>query len=102
MFDKAYLSIIADPQVENGRTCFSVNNGAQHRIFNGPNVYKTTAGQHNVIITSDNGEKWEVSAKVGYLEMLTIKLRISGADVCDVAYKVSDAPAGLGLAAMKL
>ena len=55
-----------------------------------------------MIITSDNGEEWEVSAKVGYLEMLTIKLRVSGADVCDVAYKVADAPAGIGFAAMNL
>ena len=102
MFDKAYLSLIADPQVENGKTYFSVNNGPKHRIFNGPNVYKTTAGPHTVIITSDNGEEWEVSAKVGYLEMLTIKLRVSGADVCGVAYKVADAPAGIGFAAMKL
>ena len=102
MFDKAYLSLIADPQIENGNTRFSVNNGSSHRVFSGPNVYKTTAGQHTVIITSDNGQKWEVSAKVGYLEMLTIKLALSGAEVCDVAYKVSDAPAGIGFAAMKL
>ena len=102
MFDKAYLSLIADPQIEEGNTRFSVNNGASHRIFSGPNVYKTTAGQHTVIITSSNGQSWEVSAKVGYLEILTIKLRLSGAEICDVAYKVADAPAGIGFAAMKL
>ena len=102
MFDKAYLSLLADPQIEGSNNRFVVDNGASHRIYNGPNVYKITAGEHKVTITSGSGDSWEVNAKVGYLEKLTIKLYSSGTNICDVAYKVTDAPAGIGFVAMKL
>lgn len=99
MFDTAYLSIIGDPQIESCRNCFTVNGSASHRIFCGPNLYKITSGTNTVIITAENGEAWEVTADVGYKDLLTIKPTLAGSAIVDVGYKVSAAPAGIGFAA---
>ena len=101
MFDKAYLSIPADPQVGRNNK-FSVDGKYPRAIFGGANLYKISAGKHEVEIISGTGEAWTVEANVGYNELLTVKVVLAGEDVCDVMYKVGPAAPGMGFAAMKL
>lgn len=88
MFDKAQLCFIAEPQVEESDNRFSLDGGSSRKIFGGPNMYRIKEGQHTVTVISGNGEKWEVTAKVKYRELLTIKLTFSGKNISGVQYKV--------------
>ena len=91
MFDKAQLCIIADPQIDESNNRFTFDGGSSRAIFGMPNMYKIKEGEHTVMISSGNGEKWEVTAKVKYREMLTIKLGLSGKDITSVQYRVEPA-----------
>lgn len=100
MFDKAYICIIADPQI--GHNTFEFDGRYGLPIVGGPNIYKISTGKHSVLIKSGTGEEWTVDANVGYGELLTIKVALSGENICDVMYKVGSAPAGMGWGAMSL
>lgn len=102
MFDKAYLCVPADSQIDDQNNFFTFNDGRPHRIRSGPNLYKIKAGTHSIIVTSGTGEQWSVNVKVGYLEFLTVKVDLNGRNICGVRYKVEDAPMGIGFGAMKL
>ena len=95
------ICIIAEPQIDSSTNSFSFN-GTRRPIFGGPNSYKIRTGSHQVEICSGNGESWTVEANVGYGEMLTIKLALSGKDISDVMYKVGPTPFGMGFGAMSL
>ena len=97
MFDKAYICIIAEPQLDHSCNRFKFNSGYSRPIFGGPNNYKIKKGNHKVIIESGNGESWVVEANVDYNQMLTIKLNLVGGNISGVNYKVASAPAGMGL-----
>ena len=88
MFDNAQLCFIADHPVEGSDNRFTLNGGSSRKIFGGPNMYRIKAGEQTVKVISGNGDEWTVIATVKYQELLTIKLVLSGNDICDVLYKV--------------
>lgn len=102
MFEGAYLCIPAEPQIDYQKNRFVVNGGWDRPIFGGPNSYKVRSGDYTVKIISGSGEEWEVSSYIGSNQVLTIKVDVAGKDICDVRYKVSAAPWGLGFGSMKL
>ena len=55
--------------------------------------YKLDSGDHTVVITSSNGDSWEVSDYVSSSDCLNIKVEIDNErNIIDVAYKVTPTP----------
>lgn len=71
--------------VDGGRSFSMLGNMFKH--------YELDRGEHTVVITSSNGNCWEISEYVGYSDCLNIKVQIDrDSNIIAVAHKVAPEP----------
>lgn len=78
----------------NSRNTFSVDGSTAHKVLgNMSTYYKLDRGSHDFVITSANGQQWEISEYVGSSDCLNIKIQIDGdSNIVAVAHKVAPEP----------
>ncbi len=80
--------------IPNSRNTASVDGAKPFSILGSMfKYYKLDKGEHSVVITSSNGECWEVSGYVGYTDCLNVKVQVDRNDnIVGVSYKVAPEP----------
>lgn len=73
---------------------FTIDGSAPHRVLgNMFTFFKVDSGNHTIVITSSNGQRWEISAYVGSSDCLNIRVQVDrNSHIVGVDHKVAPEP----------